>query len=705
MELSLSEKQTSSPTNEEIVTKRKMSFFTKYETKSLILFFLIMVLFCYFMFLPILSVTVSAFNFSDPGNLFQHFIFIFENRYYRSGIINALFVGLTTTIICVLLGTTTAIIFGRYSFYGKKVFRNLSMLPLISPPFVGAFAITRLLERNGIISNFLKIFIPGLPDLLGNSLWGIVFIQSIHLWPLVYLNAAASYNKIDPTQEEQARNLGSKGLSLYRKIIVPLITPGIMAGAVLVFIFSIGDIGTPIILNPSDPYAPLIAFTEIRDRTRAIYLEASLALVIVLLVISLLALLFAAKFVGMKEYAGEKVSGMDLKRMQKQASKRKTALIWLIFITLLLISLMPHIGIILVAFVERIRVGEIIPTLWNFSSVSTVLSDPEVLTLILNTLLYSFLAMIMTIVIGVIIAFLVVRKKHLNGITFLMSIIGLIVGTIFGGQIANSIGNTSGKILVIIGGAILMAIIFTLIGKTLNVRCLELFATMPFAIPGIAIAVGYIQFFILTDSVWGLLPPSLDVVPILGIFTSAIRNFLTADFLNIPLFGLIENPLIVRFTNFWFILVISYAMRRMPYTVLAAIAILRQIHHSLEEAAHNLGASSRKTFQKITLPLMAGGIVAGGVLTFITSFTEVSTSLLILPKEAPLNPLMSISSKSDPLTRGIFDQIQRGDTLVGGVMGLVQLVVVTLGLFIAQKILGEKIGSAFGGGAGGPETK
>ncbi len=151
----------------------KKPFFSNYDVKSLLVFAALMFIFSFFMILPILSTSVSAFNLSDPSNFLEYFNYCFSNSTYFQSILNALFAGLTTTLICSIIGLTVTIIFARYQFRGKRVFQILAVIPLVSPPFVGAFALGRLLARNGIISNLLQTFIPGLPDLLGSSIWGL----------------------------------------------------------------------------------------------------------------------------------------------------------------------------------------------------------------------------------------------------------------------------------------------------------------------------------------------------------------------------------------------------------------------------------------------------------------------------------------------------------------------------------------------------
>ncbi|MFW9994594.1 MAG: ABC transporter permease [Candidatus Odinarchaeota archaeon] len=784
--LSVTDQKTKDKSTIKFRKKFNMAFIN-YDITSLSLFTILMLFFSFFMFLPIFTISIKAFNLENPSDLFRHFLYCFESTKFRHSLFNSLFAGLITTIICSIIGITVTLIFSRYRFFGKKYFQVLTILPLVSPPFVGAFAISRLLARNGILSNFLRLFIPGLPEMITGSIWGLILIQSIHLWPLIYFNTASSYSKLDPAQEEQARNLGSWSTNLYRRIILPMITPGFMAGAVLVFIWSISDLGTPIVINFPD-FAPFQAFVAIKYMFEpGYYIEAAYALVIILLVVSLAALIFASRIVGMRDYAPEKVSGMEQSRLMHPASKPKTVFIWALLVSLLVLSLLPHLGVFFVAFIRFLNSGEIIPSEWSLGGVGKVLfgetalsGDPtyffsdaitliflivEMLsmiaiaiiavfvilmilyllllllvnivsyitntfrkkelgysyksfskigiintaiasvivgffvamfslagttvfvTMIINSLLYSSLAMIITIGIGIAVGYLLIRKKNLKGISIIMAVIGFYMGLILGVEVSEFYPALRVPVIIVV--AFIVSIVFFVLGRMFNLKNLDLFSTMPFAVPGIVMAVGYLIFFSSLDSFWGVLPPELDTIPILGIITAGIREILHLAF------PIMETT---RFTSYWFILVISYSMRRMPYSVQASTAVLRQIHVSLEEQAYNLGASGLLTLRRITIPLMASGIFAGGILTFVTSFTEVSTSILIQPQNPPILPFVPMTSRSDPLTLGIYSEIQRGgDTMPAGVLGLIQLLVATIGMVITQRSLGEKTGTAFGG--------
>jgi iron(III) transport system permease protein len=127
------------------------------------------------------------------------------------------------------------------------------------------------------------------------------------------------------------------------------------------------------------------------------------------------------------------------------------------------------------------------------------------------------------------------------------------------------------------------------------------------------------------------------------------------------------------FATFWFMLVIAYAVRRLPYALIAANAALRQLHISLEEAAENLGAGKLSVLSRIVVPLMTGGLLAGFVTSFATAAVELSATLLLVAR-AP----------DAPLSYGIYVSMQsaagRGP---GAALGVIAVVVVAVATYIA----------------------
>jgi len=130
------------------------------------------------------------------------------------------------------------------------------------------------------------------------------------------------------------------------------------------------------------------------------------------------------------------------------------------------------------------------------------------------------------------------------------------------------------------------------------------------------------------------------------------------------------------FATFWFMLVIAYAVRRLPYALSAATAALQQLHVSLEEAAENLGARKFRTLGRIVVPLMTGGLLAGFVTSFATAAVELSATLLLVT-HAP----------DAPLSYGIYVSMQsaagRGP---GAALGVIAVVVVAIATYLAYRV-------------------
>ena len=168
---------------------------------------------------------------------------------YDHGILlNSLIVAFSVTIFCSIIGVGAAMLMGRYNFWGKGLFRVVLLIPLLATPFVNAYVIGKLFNPRGGLINFILFdllhILPWRIDVDG--LVGIILAQTLSYYPIVLLNVLASLNNIDPSVEEQAENLGARGFRLFRTITMPLFLPGLAAGAIIVFIFSLEDLGAPI---------------------------------------------------------------------------------------------------------------------------------------------------------------------------------------------------------------------------------------------------------------------------------------------------------------------------------------------------------------------------------------------------------------------------------------------------------------------------
>ena len=125
------------------------------------------------------------------------------------------------------------------------------------------------------------------------------------------------------------------------------------------------------------------------------------------------------------------------------------------------------------------------------------------------------------------------------------------------------------------------------------------------------------------------------------------------------------------------IIVIAYAVRRLPYALRSCTAALQQLHISLEEAAENLGASKNRTIYRVVVPLMAGGILAGFVTSFLTAAVELSATIMLVTAQS-----------NAPMSYGIYLYMQsiagRGP---GAALGVVAVITVALGTYFSNRLI------------------
>ena len=187
---------------------------------------------------------------------------------------------------------------------------------------------------------------------------------------------------------------------------------------------------------------------------------------------------------------------------------------------------------------------------------------------------------------------------------------------------------------VILGTAIAYLILRT---KLAGRQWLDLVATGAIAIPGVVLGIGYLRTF--------------------------------KDF-QLPF---TDEP----FTAFWLIIVIAYAVRRLPYALRSCTAALQQLHISLEEAAENLGASKNRTIYRVVVPLMAGGILAGFVTSFLTAAVELSATIMLVTAQS-----------NAPMSYGIYLYMQsiagRGP---GAALGVVAVITVAVGTYFSNRLI------------------
>lgn len=543
-----------------------------------------------FFFWPIATVLAGAFRDADGHFTGAYAGEIFRNRIYLEGLLNSLLLATGTTALTALLALPLAWLTGRFAFPGRRLLTSLLLAPMILPPFVGAIGIRQVLGQYGALNAFLAhlhlVSLDRPIDWLGtHRLWGIVVINALHLYPLLYLNLAAAWSSIDPALEEAGENLGSSGWRRFRRITLPLLRPGFFAGGTLVFIFAFTELGVPLIFDFAR-VTPVQIFYGAKEIAGNPF---PFALVTILL--GSTALLYALGKAVLGRAPGLASSRIARERevVATQGARR-----WLCTSALgsvVFLALLPHLAVVLTS-VGHDWYQTVLPQAWTLDHYQEALGHELAVPSIVNSLKYASLSAVLDLVLGFAIAAVIVRSE------------------------------ARGRWL------------------------LDATIMLPLAVPGLVLAFGYLAI-------------------------TREGQFLA------PL-----NP--ARDPSL--LLVLAYAVRRLPYVVRSAVAGLQQTSVTLEEAAQNLGAPPLRTWWRITTPLVSSHLLAGGLLAFSFAMLEVSDSLLLAQKQQHF-----------PITKAIYELfLLLGEgRYVACALGVWAMTFLALSLVAVHRLLGSRFGSVF----------
>ena len=166
----------------------------------------------FFLILPVSMIVIKAFL-GPNGFTLEYFSLLFANEIQTAAIRNSLLIGVATTICCTLLTIPLALIQTKFNFPGKVLLSGLLLTPMVMPPFVGAIGIQRFFARRGSVNLFLMemgwIDAPIEWLTQDTMFWAVVILETLHLYPILYLNLTAAMANVDPSLEEMAATLGT----------------------------------------------------------------------------------------------------------------------------------------------------------------------------------------------------------------------------------------------------------------------------------------------------------------------------------------------------------------------------------------------------------------------------------------------------------------------------------------------------------------
>jgi iron(III) transport system permease protein len=559
---------------------------------ALLITAIVTLLFAEFFLYPAGMEVKQAFEVKNPDEstrfTLDFIIAIFKNPIYREGLWNAFALGITSTFATLAIAFPLALIGHRYDFFGKKALGVLVLAPLIVPPFVGAVGVKQILGVNGGLNALLiqlGAMDASLPfDWLAEGRFaGIVLMNALHLYPILYMNIAAALSNLDPAMEQAAENLGCPPWKRFFRITLPLAMPGVFAGASIVFIWAFTELGVPLVFDYAR-VAPVQIFDGIKglDKNPIPY-----ALTAILLIVA------AAVFAMSKLGLGRSPLGTAPRPKSRSDAKTlrgfKSLACTLVFLTVFLLASVPHAGVILLSLANR-WYGTIVPDEFTVRHYVEALGNGLVVPSIQNSLLYAGCATLIALAIGLAVAWVVVRSN--------LRFRGL----------------------------------------------LDALVMLPLAVPGLVMAFGYLAL-------------SQEDKPF---------HFLV---------GADGNP--------FFLLVIAYAIRRLPYIVRSAVAGLQQSNPALEEAAKSLGATPARMLRRVAIPLIGANLMAGSILAFAFAMLEVSDSLILAQQ-----------TQHYPITKAIYTLLSTlgNGTELAAALGVWAMVFLSVAIMGAAILAGKRGG-------------
>ncbi|OQB95775.1 MAG: putative 2-aminoethylphosphonate transport system permease protein PhnV [Spirochaetes bacterium ADurb.Bin110] len=524
-----------------------------------------------FILYPLVEVATTSLDVGGGRLGFGVYAEVAKSAYIRKALYNSLMMSTLTAIVGTIIGFIFAFAVVRAKVPLSRFFNTMAVIPIVSPPFIGALAIIMLFGNNGLISwNLLKI--QNFPIYGFN---GLFIAQVVTFFPVSYLTLKGVLESMNPILEDAALDLGGTRWKVFKKVTLPLAIPGIASSVLLLFVETLADFGNPLILAGSK--FPMLSVQAYLQIVGMYDLPKGAAISILLLVPSLLAFYLQRWLVGRRKYTT--VTGKPQQSTTQIVSPGARVALFVACLIIALLVAMIYFSIVVGAF-AKVWGYDHRPTLDHFKFVFGVGFKAVRDTLIIAGTATPFAGLL-----GMVIAYLVMRVK-------------------FPGR-----------------------------------RFVESVSMLSFAVPGTVIGIGYILAF------------------------------------NHP-------PLVL--TGTLTILLLNFVFRYIPVGIESGKAILSSIDPSIEEAAINLGADARKTFTKVTLPMILPAFFSGLVFAFVRGMTAVSAAIFL------------VSSRWNLMTVHIMAQVESGNLGAAAAYSLLLVLIVIAAISLIRATLKTQY-AKFGG--------
>ncbi|MCC5465346.1 ABC transporter permease [Pelosinus baikalensis] len=355
-----------------------------------------------FLMYPLFSLFISSFL--DPATgafTMENFSKFFSRKYYYQSLINSMWVTTCVTVLSIIIGTALAYFMTAFKVKGKGAVEVLVIISMLSPPFIGAYSWVLLGGRSGIITQFLSdLFQMEWPSIYGFS--GILLVLTLKLYPFIYLYVSGALKKIDASLIEAAESLGCSGIKKVVTVIMPLVMPTLLAGALMVFMNALADFGTPMLIGEGFNVMPVMIYSEFINEVGG---QANFAAAMATLMVILTTTIFLLQkyVVNRKSFTMSSLRPMQAKGL----SGLKNAVMHIAIYGLVLVSVIPQVTVIYTSFLKT--KGQIFVSGFSLDSYRIVFDNLALA--ITNTYVYSFVAILLIVFFGMLVAYITTRRK------------------------------------------------------------------------------------------------------------------------------------------------------------------------------------------------------------------------------------------------------------------------------------------------------
>lgn len=406
----------------------------------------ILLLYALFLLYPLSLLLKMAFSDGVHFTL-GNFAKFFSRKYYSITLLNSFKVSIAATIASVVVGVVLGYFMSVFKIRGAKLLRMCIVMATMSAPFVGAYAWIMLLGRNGVITNFLSgLFGITVPDIYGFN--GIMLVFVTQLFPLVFLYVQGAMSKMDASLMEASENLGCTGFKRFFTVVLPLISPTVLAGALLVFVRAMSDFGTPMLIGEGYRTFTVILYNEFVGEVSQNKGFASAIAIIAILIT--MVVYFSQNFVAKKQA----FSMNALHRIEKkQLHGFSNFIVHFITYVVVGISILPQLYVVYTSFLKTS--GQIYVAGYSLQSYQDMFS--RLGRSIQNTIVIPAVSLLIVVFLAVLIAYVAVRRRNvLSGAVDVISMIPYVIpGTVIGIAMISAFNREP---LVLTGGMLIMVV-------------------------------------------------------------------------------------------------------------------------------------------------------------------------------------------------------------------------------------------------------